>query len=384
MIYKPFSQPSLMTAPQLPMGQAPRRQSRNIWAVAVSAAAILIVVLLLIYTGGMDAILKLFGVGASGIYEISLTGTNDWLNSGSNPRLIGNADMPGTNVFSKFSSVPEDIDLTEKGVGLVTSIFSSPGDPNAEIYQTHQYTSPAVDLEYTTPYLSAIEVVDFNPTTYQSINYYYRSASSVADLTSKEFMPLEPVVIKQETSGIKIKSAVVDQPVSRYIQIQFDLSGNLFAQRSAVYSASFQYKESGEVTGRLDANTNFSVREYLIGVAYSPVNLPNSVDVDVVSDAKVNSLVYSAESVDLTGRVSYSFQVGLLPGVYALVISGPTIENKVMPFEAGDSQAIKLDIGSLTSSTGMLTGDLNGDGVVNVGDLIILQRRSGLYKGLDR
>lgn len=379
MMYKPFSQPSLMTAPQLPMGeQAPRRQSRNIWAVAVGAAAILIVVLLLIYTGGMDAILKLLGVGASRIYEISLTNTNDWLNSGSSLRLIGNADMDGTNVFSKFSSVPEDIDLTEKGIGLVTSIFSSPGDPNAEIYQTHQYTSPAVDLEYTTPYLSTIEAVDFNPTSHQLINYYYRSAASVAGLSSKEFSPLEPAVIKQESSGVNIKSAVVDQPVSRYIQIQFDLSGNVSAQRSAVYSASFQYKESGEATSRLDVNINPSVREYLIGVAYSPVNLPNSVDVDVLSDAKVNSLVYSAESVYLTGRVSYSFQVGLLPGVYALVISGSTIENKVMPFEAGDSQVIKLDVGSLTSSTGMLTGDLNGDGVVNVADLIILQQRKNL------
>ena len=365
---------SLSTSPLLPPVGQPSPRHRAGWAVVVSLLAILIAALLLIYTRGIDAVMNLFGVGASGIYEISISTTNDWLGTNTNKsQLIGGANLEGVNVFASFSSVPQDIDPSAQGLGLVTSIFSSPSDPTQEIYNIHQYTSPVVDLGYPAPYLSAIEVADYNPAGAQ-INYFYRTSDSVETIGTTAFMPLDPSSAGSVQSNVSIRTAVIDQPVKRYAQIKFEFLNNASANRSAVYSVNFQYKKSAEVANLSQLNLgNGQVTEQNITVKYETPNAPTSADIDVVSADLNDALVYSAKNVDLMsgGRLSYSFVTALVPGVYALTISAPSLQTKIIPFLAGGTNNISLNAGSFTQSTGQMPNDLNGDGVVNSIDYLM-------------
>jgi hypothetical protein len=348
----------------------PAKSKLSLWKWLVYPVAILLVALLLIYTGGIDAISRLFGVGASGIYELSLTSTNDWLGTGS-PRLVGNADMDGVNVFAKFGTIPEDIDVSEKGLGFVTTIFSSPGDTSKEAYTNHQYISPIMDMEYDLPYLNAFELVDYNPTATQTTQYYYRTASSVSNILDVYFIPLDTTLVKKTSTGIQIKSAPINQSIQRYVQIKVDLKGNTAQERSAVYAATVQYKESAGVTNlsTIDA-LNGTVKEYTLEIRYDANTAPSVADVEILSGNLKNAVVYSAVGVSLAGLSSYTLTSAMAPGPYALVVSGPSIENKIVPFAITGEELVRLPIGSFATTTGQITGDVNGDGVVNAGDLI--------------
>lgn len=366
---------SLSTSPLLPpVGQPSSPRHRAGWAVAISLIGILIAALLLIYTRGIDAVMNLFGVGASGIYEISITTTEDWLGANTNKsQLIGGANLEGVNVFAKFSAVPEDIDTGAQGLGLVTSIFSSPGDPMSEQYPIHEYTSPIVDLGYPAPYLSAIEVADYNNPAGGQINYFYRTADSVETIGATAFMPLDPSVAGSVQSNVSVRTAVIDQSVKRYAQIKFELLNQTSADRSAAYSVNFQYKKSAGVTDLSQLGSNSGqVVERNITVKYESTNAPTSADVDIVSADLDDAIVFSAKNVDLSGRLSYSFVTALAPGVvYALTISAPALQTEIIPFLAGGTNNISLDAGSFTQSTGQMPNDLNGDGAVNAGDMLI-------------
>lgn len=372
---------SLSTSPLLPLvGQPSSPRHRAGWTVVIGLVGILIAALLLIYTRGIDAVMNLFGVGASGIYEISITTTEDWLGINTDKtQLIGGANLEGVNVFASFSSVPQDIDPSAQGLGLVIPIYSSPSDPPQEIYNIHQYTSPIVDLGYPAPYLSAIEVADYNPAGGQ-INYFYRTADSVETIGATAFMPLDPSVAGNVQSNVSVRTAVIDQPVKRYAQIKFELLNNTSANRSAVYSVNFQYKKSAEVTDLSQLNLGSGqVTEQNITVKYETTNAPINADIDVVSADLNDALVYSAQGVDLSGRLNYSFVTALAPGVYALTISAPSsLQTKIIPFLAGGTNNISLDAGSFTQSTGQLVNDLNGDGVVNSIDILMQYKQNAL------
>lgn len=369
-------QPSYIPPVQSPLGMMPQKPVRSSgWIWLISAAAIIIAVAGLIYSGGLDAAMKLLGVGASGIYETALTGTNDWLGTSDKPWIIGGADMNGTSVFAKFSSVPNDPDMSAKGEGFVTSIYSSPGDATSERYQIHEYISPIADLTLATPYLSAIQVTDFNPDA-ASIDYSYRFAGSVDGLATKEFLPLDLTVSNSEANGVKVRAAIIEQTVDRYIQIKFVMNNNTSAARSAVYAVDYQYKESAGVADATQSANQGNAVEREISLQYESVNAPASAEINILSANMNNSIVYTAQGIDLSGgRLAYSFKTALAPGVYALTVSAPLLQTKIVPFLVDQSSNIELNAGSFAQSTAELTGDLNGDGVVNVGDLIMQQRK---------
>lgn len=376
-------QPAFTPNVPYPMGVVPpKKPARKGWAIIISAVAVLVAVLVIIYSGGLDAMLKLLGVGASGIYEVALTNTTDWLGTGEKGWIIGGADMNGTSVFAKFSSVPNDPDTSAKGEGLVTSIFSSPGDPAAEQYQVHAYLSPIVDLTVPMPYLSAIQVTDFNPTE-ASIDYTYRFADSVESLTNKEFLPLDLTVSNNAADGVKVRAAIIEQTVARYIQIRFVMNNNTSTARSAVYAVDYQYKESVGVTDVKQSDTEGSVVERQVSLQYESVNAPLSAEINILSASLANSIVYSAQGIDLStgGRLAYSFQTALAPGVYALTVSAPLMQTKIIPFLVDQSTEIKLNTGSFAQSSGGAaewpTNDINGDGVVNSMDYILMQKQAG-------
>lgn len=346
----------------------------------MGTVTVALVAVVLVYTGGLEAaMMKLLGVGASGVYEVALTSTSDFLGTNGNKSwIIGSADMNGTSVFGQFSAVPADMDTSDKGLGLIVPIFSSPSDPLSEQYQKHEYATPIVSLQAEAPYLSAVQVADYN-TTDTSIDYFMRSAGSPEGVTAKEFLPLD---LTEETAakdgnGIKIRAAIVEQTVSQYVQVKLVMNNNTATNRSAVYSINFQYKESAEVVDVSKLSDKGDAIERNISIQYELTGAPTSAEINILSANLANSVVYSAKGIDFTQIPSpYAFKATLAPGVYALTISAPVMQTKIIPFAVDNKAEIRLNAGSFSGAGVELKEDLNGDGVVNVGDYIILQRRN--------
>ena len=346
------------------------------WKMAAIVAALVVVAGLLVYSGGMENILKLLGVGASGIYDVTLS---------SNRHFIGDAKffvdgsrpgMEGVSVFDQFTGTPSDPNANEQGKGFVAPIFSSPQDPTQESYKEHYYASPVIDLTLATPLLSAIEVTEFAPEGEgATIEYAYRSAAQPSALLGLAWQPVDPSVLNSETDNIKVRTAVIEQNIERYAQIKFTFVNPDPMQRSAVYAASFQYKDGSEVSPEEGASSAGAV-ERDIAVSYGEVNAPTNADIDVLSPQLDNKIVYSQKQIDLSQRVGYTFRTALAAGAYALVVSSPTTETIIMPFEAGSLDQITVNLGSFAPPTGQDSAyDLNGDGVVNTIDLQLLMSK---------
>ncbi|OGB85498.1 hypothetical protein A2994_01540 [candidate division Kazan bacterium RIFCSPLOWO2_01_FULL_48_13] len=347
-----------------------RRKSRWLKFTAI-ATSIVVVAGLLVYSGGMEYMLKLLGVGASGIYEISvsnnrqLLGDAEFFVDGTQPELVG------VTVFDQFSGTPADIDQSATGKGFGAAIFSSPANPELESYTDHYYVSAPIDLTLDRPLLSAVEVTDFNSAD-STISYAYRSSANAAAIQLAPWQPLDVSVLNSATEeGIKTHAAIVETNIERFAQIKFIFDRVDPMQRAAVYSVSFQYKAEEAIGGGMVGE---DAVEREISLIYQSVNAPANVDVDILSSASDNRVVYTEKQIDLSERISYTFATALTPGAYAAVISGPTLETQIIPFvvSALDKQ-IEVELGSFAYPTGQASGyDLNGDGVVNTLDLTIL------------
>jgi len=363
--------------PQMPMGQMPSGKKRlTLWGTVVAITAIVLAVLLLITTQGLDNVMRLFGVGAAGIYEVTLSSTNDWLGGDSaNPAVIGVPEtMRGANVFGQFSSVPQDPYTNPKSLGLITSIFAS-ADPAQEMYQEHYYISSPLDLGVATPYLNAIEVVDYIPVG-TGINYYYKDSATIEGLASATFKPVDPTLENPLDYQVKVRTAVIDQTINQYAQIKIELVNNTFKMRGAVYSIALQYKPEAPVDNSVNQNNGTAITRN-ITVHYDLTGAPEAVDIDIVSSNLSNSMVYSAQGISLIQNPQgYNFQANLAEGAYALTISAPQVQTRIIPFPVDDDSNIIINAGSFAVSTGMPVNDLNGDGVVNSIDFLILQQQS--------
>lgn len=363
---------SLPPLTQPPANFSTPKNKRNLWTIIATTVAVGLAVFLLIYTGGMGSLLKLLGVGASGVYEIKISSANDFLGIGKN-WFVGPANPNGVNAFSNFSIVPEDVDLTDEGRGLILPIFSSPSDPASEIYTIHEYTSMAVDLDSVAPFLSAIQTTYYNPVGTGS-EYSYRTASSVAGLDNQPFAPLDFTVTNNLDNDIKIGAAIVEQPISQFIQIKIAFINNTASLRSAVYALDIQYKEDANIIDVKNLpNVNGEVIDREITIEYELSNAPASAEINIISGDLNNAIVHSANNVDFTGKTKLSFKTALVSNqAHALTISAPLTNTIIIPFNPGSDSAIKLNAGSFKLSTGgMSAGDLNGDGVVNSIDYLM-------------
>jgi len=344
------------------------------WKVAAIVASLVVVAGLLVYSGGMESILKFLGVGASGIYDVTLS---------SNRHFVGDAKffvdgsqpgMEGVSVFDQFTGTPSDPNANEQNKGFVAPIFSSPQDPSQETYLEHYYVSPVIDLTLATPLLSAVEVTDFAPEG-GAIEYAYRSAAQPSALLGLAWQPVDPSVLNSEIDNIKVRTAVIEQNIERYAQVKFTFLSPDPMRRSAVYAVSFQYKDGSEVSPGEDTSGAGAV-ERDISVSYGEVNAPTNADIDVLSAQLDNKIIYSQKQVDLSERLSYTFRTALAAGAYALVVSSPATETIIMPFEAGSLDQITVNLGSFAPPTGQDSAyDLNGDGVVNTIDLQLLMSK---------
>jgi len=356
-----------LTSPSVPR--------KNRWfKVAGAVASIVIVAGLLVYSGGMEYMLKLLGVGASGIYDISITSNQDFT-GGSKLFADGSEpEMGGTSVFDRFSGTPTDPNQNEKNNGFVIPIFSSPEDLSREIYLEHYYASAPIDLTLPAPLLSAVEVIDFNSAE-STISYAYRTAASASSIQMAAWQPLDLSVANSETAdGVKVHSAIVEQNVERFVQIKFTFNNVDPFARAAVYAVSLQYKE-GEAT--TEGMTGADATEREVSLQYQSINAPTNADIDVLSADLQNRVVYTQKLVDLSERISYTFTTTLTNGAYALVVSGPTIETQIIPFQVGTlDKNIAVELASFAASTGQdSVYDLNNDGVVNTIDLQLLMSK---------
>lgn len=361
--------------PQMPMGQVPSgRKKLSLWGIGVTITAIVLAALLLITTKGIDNVMRLLGVGAAGIYEISVTSTYDFLGGdGANPAVIGVPEtMSGTSVFGQFSSVPSDPYSTSKDLGFVAPIFSS-ADLAQEIYQEHIYISSPLDLGVDAPYLNAIEVVDYSSAG-ASINYFYKYATTKEGLAGATFRPVDPTLANSLDNQVKVRTAVIDQTITQFAQIKIEFVNSTFSNRPAVYAVTLQYKPEAPVNNSVNQD-NASAITRNITVQYDPTGAPEAVDIDVVSSNISNSMVYSAQGINLAQNPQgYNFQANLAEGAYALTISAPQLQTRIIPFPVDNDSNIVINAGSFAVSTGLPVNDLNGDGVVDTGDLYLLMK----------
>jgi hypothetical protein len=351
------------------------KKSHRVWKLVGLFAGLTVVAGLLVYSGGMDSVLKFLGVGASGIYDTTLT---------NNRQFVGDANffvdgsqplMEGVSVFDQFSGIPADPNQNEANKGFVAPVFSSPQDPSQEIYIEHYYTSAVIDLTLSKPLLSAVEVTDFNPDG-SNISYAYRTAAQSSSILTTSWQPLDASVANSDTEdGIKVHTAVVEQNIERFVQIKFTFANVDPMNRNAVYAVSLQYKEAEAGVEGMVGEEDSAERN--ISLSYQVVNAPASADIDILSPDLDNRVVYSQKQVNFLERLSYTFATALTPGAYALVVSAPTIETQILPFLVeGSTDQISLELASFTLPTGQDSGyDLNGDGVVNTLDLQLLMSK---------
>lgn len=363
--------------PQMPMGQMPSgRKKLSLWGIVVTITAIVLAALLLIATQGLDNVLRLFGVGASGIYEASISSTRDWLGGdGANSAVIGVPEtMSGTSVFGQFSSVPSDPYSTSKDSGFVAPIFSS-ADLAQEIYQEHIYISSPLDLGVDAPYLNAIEVVDYSSAG-AGINYFYKYATTKEGLAGATFRPVDPTLANSLDNQVKVRTAVVDQAINRFAQIKIEFVNSTFSNRPAVYAVTLQYKPEAPVDNSVNQDNTTTITRN-ITLQYDASGVPAAVDIDIISSDISNSMVYSAQGINLAQNPQgYNFQANLAEGVYALTISAPQLQTRIIPFPVDNDNDIIINAGSFAVSTGLPVNDLNGDGVVNGIDFLILQQQN--------
>jgi len=109
----------------------------------------------------------------------------------------------------------------------------------------------------------------------------------------------------------------------------------------------------------------------LISVRYQAVNTPKSAKIDVISHLS-NQLVYSVSQVDLSQRLSYSFNIDLPGGDYILRVSAPTIQIQTVTFSIDsnrDSILVNLGTFNLLGADYLGAEDINQDGVINTLDM---------------
>jgi len=109
----------------------------------------------------------------------------------------------------------------------------------------------------------------------------------------------------------------------------------------------------------------------LISVHYQSINAPKSAKIDVMAYPD-NRIVYSVSQVDLSQRLSYSFNIDLPGGKYVLQVSAPTIQTQTIIFSIDDNRdSILVNLGtfSLLGADYLGIKDINQDGVINTLDM---------------
>jgi len=111
----------------------------------------------------------------------------------------------------------------------------------------------------------------------------------------------------------------------------------------------------------------------LISINYQAVNVPQSANIEIVSDKGL--IIYKVADINLNQRISYSFNTDIADGSYILRVSSPTIRTKIMLFELNDNNKsdVEINLGTFNMvSSEYSVSDINGDGVINTMDIQLM------------
>lgn len=339
---------------------------------SIPVVAVVLVIGIVIYTGGFENFLKFLGIKASELQTIHLSTVGQiegdspedvWLVPGALPM----AD--GTGTFDSFSLVPSD----PAELGFVMPIYSD-ANPELNTYQEHSYTSAPIDLGAEMPTLTSYAVQVYTPEG-ASVIHSYKTASSVEALQTAALTPVE-LGLDRADNNISTHIAQLGINVERYMQVHVEFVNDAFAARSAVYSWTLQYNPN---TGEGDMNSMSAAPEaqnetaYPVTIDFSEAgSLPETIAIQIL-DTEVG--VQPIEEVNgiATEQAAplYNLENSFQEGSYVLVIRAVGFETIVVPFDiASAPQIIKLPLFVEQNTTGNF--DLNGDGAINSLDLSAL------------
>lgn len=350
------------------------------WKLAVPLIAVLLVIGIVIYNGGLENALKFMGIKASELQTINLTTTQQFEgNSPEDKWLVQGSfsEANGASALEGYTGIPED----PAEAGLIMPIYSSE-DPSENVYLDHTYISPALDLEGETPTLSSYAVTAYAPEG-TSLIHSYRTAGTVDALQTAQFIPVE---LSQDNGESEVSTFSTELGITteRYIQIKVEFINNTFGMRSAVYSWNLQYNanlaDEVVVTDPIQMPTDGTIP------TPTPVTLdfmeagelPDTISIQVLNTTLgVQPFIEESNVATDEAAPLYSLKDPLLTGTYVLVIRSAGYEALVVPFTVTDTPTtIKLPTFAALPQK-VPTFDLNGDGVVNSLDVALLLTKVG-------
>lgn len=345
--------------------------------VAVLIVALILTTGIILQGNFLEGLLKLLGVGASGVQTITLSSVEDWL-GGNDAKWLAPFET-GANVATfeatiaalEFTGQPAD---PGEANGFVMPLWS--GAESADIAVTEaRYLSPVIDLGEGNPILQTLSGLDYQPADTEII-YRYRMASSQAMLDVASFQIAEMQAIDQVETHV-MRAATLEIPAPRYLQLQIGFRGFTAITRPMLAELSLAYLLEEESVTPPDAdelvpNLTETQLARTITVDYNELSIPKrssegSVRINTAADGR---LIAQLKGLDLSKLENLTLEnLELNQGEqYVLVLETPDFDNKVLYFAASflPEDDYSFTFGALSRTTSSASpADLNGDGIVN-------------------
>lgn len=352
----------------------------------ISVAALTIATFLLMQFGGFDRIGKFLGANASTVHTITLAGKQNlagdeyaekpsWLVPGSP------AETNGTAIFDSFSSVP-DANFTDTP-GMIVPLSNASATSDNTITE-HTYSSPILNLGGDDITLKSVRIVHYPGSTSGTI-FSYRTGNSLESLNAANFTPFELIPTPFNGSDKVMSSEMsLDIVTGRYLQyrVDFGVVEIRFVGRPAVYGFTATFTGGVGEDPAVQHAQSASVAEEMertISIEYTGDNIPAKANLAVY--AADNPIpVYTMNNINLSERLSFTFEATLPDGSYAALLRAPGYAPKIVVFElVNGATEIAVTAGAFETEALDLfqAADLNGDGVVNSIDVNILLSQFG-------
>ncbi len=345
------------------------------WKIAVPLSALLVATFFVLNTAGFNSVLKLLGIKASDNEVISISSYTDFLGTTPNTEWLVEATRPvmnGTVVVESYSTLPNDPEM----IGMLIPTYSSKSEEE-NIYKTHTYLSPVIDLKKSAPYLHSISAKYYEMCG-TTMNLSYRMDDTWDSIALTNFTPLE-LTANSSFDNLQDRTALLAQEGKRYLQFQVIFEGITYDNRATVYelridtkrtASSLQLAELSTSTEAIDRNFKFNIP--------ASVSTPTSVDILLLSASNQGKVpvhaVYNQTPLDLLSSGFNTLQPG---GTYALVIKSKGYETQVIPVDLQAETTLTFELPPFEKVTSPTDYDLNGDGAINSIDLQVLLSKFG-------